>query len=59
MHITDLVTLIDHTTATMLDEFVDNFQRTGRGIVTILGLEKLRGRSHDGQAAHQCIGLGR
>ena len=46
MHITDLVTLIDHTTATMLLEFVDNFKRTGRGIATIVGLDKLRARSH-------------
>ena len=46
MHITDLVTLIDHTTATMLLDFVDNFKRTGRGIVTIVGLDKLRARSH-------------
>ena len=46
MHITDLVTLIDHTTATMLLDFVDNFKRTGRGIATIVGLDKLRARSH-------------
>ena len=46
MHITDLVTLIDHTTATILLEFVDNFKRTGRGIATIVGLDKLRARSH-------------
>ena len=46
MHITDLVTLIDHTTATTLLEFVDNFKRTGRGIATIVGLDKLRARSH-------------
>jgi len=46
MHITDMVTLIDHTTATKLYEFVDNFKRSGRGVVTILGLEKLRARSH-------------
>ncbi len=46
MHITDLVTLIDHTTASMLLEFADNFKRTGRGIATIVGLEKLQARSH-------------
>ena len=46
LHITDLVTLIDHTTATTLLEFVDNFKRTGRGIATIVGLDKLRARSH-------------
>jgi hypothetical protein len=32
LHITDLVTLIDHTAATAVFEFVDNFKRTGRGI---------------------------
>ena len=42
MHITDLVTLIDHTTATILLDFVDNFKRTGQGIATIVGLDKLR-----------------
>ena len=47
MHITDLVTLIDHTTATILLEFVDNFKRTGRGIATIVGLEKMRARSRN------------
>ena len=46
MHITDLVTLIDHTSASMLLDFVDNFKRTGRGIATIVGLDKLRARSH-------------
>ena len=46
LHITDLVTLIDHTTATLLVEFVDNFKRTGRGIATIVGLERMRARSH-------------
>jgi hypothetical protein len=46
LHITDLVTLIDHTTATLLLEFVDNFKRTGRGVATIVGLDKMRARSH-------------
>ncbi len=46
MHITELVTLIDHTTAVTLLEFVDNFQTTGRGIATIVGLDKMRARSH-------------
>ena len=45
MHVTDLVTLIDHTTVTMLLEFADNFKRAGRGVVTIVGLDKLRARS--------------
>jgi len=47
LHVTDLVTLIDHTTSTTLIEFVDDFKRSGRGIVEILGLERLRPRSHD------------
>ena len=46
MHVTDLVTIIDHTTASTLLEFADNFNRTGRGIATIVGLEKLQARSH-------------
>jgi carbonic anhydrase len=46
LHITDLVTLIDHTAATALLEFVDEFERTGRGIAKIVGLDKLRARSH-------------
>jgi hypothetical protein len=50
LHITDLVTLIDHTAATMLLEFVENFQRTGRGIASIIGLERLRARAHAGAA---------
>jgi hypothetical protein len=47
LHVTDLVTLIDHTTSSILLEFVDEFKRSGRGIVEILGLERLRPRSHD------------
>ncbi len=46
MHITDMVTLIDHTTASILLEFVENFKHSGRGIATIVGLDKLRTRSH-------------
>ena len=46
LHITDLVTLIDHTAAAALIEFVDNFKRTGRGIAAIVGLDRLRARSH-------------
>jgi carbonic anhydrase len=46
MHVTDLVTLSDHTTASMLLEFADDFKRAGRGVVTIIGLDKLRARSH-------------
>ncbi len=46
LHVTDLVTLIDHTAASALHEFVDNFQRAGRGIAHIIGLDRLRARSH-------------
>jgi MFS superfamily sulfate permease-like transporter len=51
LHITDLVTLIDHTTAALLLDFVDDFKRTGRGIAQIVGLDRLRGHSH----AHSCL----
>jgi MFS superfamily sulfate permease-like transporter len=46
MHVTDMVTLIDHTTAVTLLEFVHDFKQTGRGIATIVGLDKMRARSH-------------
>jgi carbonic anhydrase len=46
MHITDLVTLIDHSTAATLLDFVDDFKRAGRGVVTIVGLDRLKARSH-------------
>jgi MFS superfamily sulfate permease-like transporter len=45
LHVTDQVTLIDHTAASALLEFVENFKRTGRGIVEIVGLDRLRARS--------------
>ncbi|WZP00638.1 SulP family inorganic anion transporter [Isosphaeraceae bacterium EP7] len=54
MHITDLVTLIDHTTATTLLEFVDNFKRSGRGVASFVGLEKLRQRSGSAKAMRIC-----
>jgi MFS superfamily sulfate permease-like transporter len=47
LHITDLVTFIDHTTTATLNDFVEEFKRSGRGIVEILGLERLRPWSHD------------
>lgn len=46
-HVTDLVTLVDHTTTTTLFEFVDEFKRSGRGVAEIQGLERLRPRSHN------------
>jgi carbonic anhydrase len=45
MHVTDMVTLIDHTTATILLEFIDDFKRSGRGLATIIGLDRMRARS--------------
>ena len=51
LHITDLVTLIDHTTAATLLDFVEDFKRTGRGIAQIVGLDRLHGRSH----ANSCL----
>ena len=47
LHVTELVTLIDHTAASTLRDFTENFQRAGRGIVRIAGLDQLRGRSND------------
>jgi carbonic anhydrase len=44
-HVTDLVTLIDHTATSTLFDFVEEFKRSGRGVVEILGLERLRQRS--------------
>ncbi len=46
LHVTDLVTLIDHTTAALLLEFVENFKSAGSGIATIVGLNRLRAHSH-------------
>jgi MFS superfamily sulfate permease-like transporter len=53
LHVTDMVTIMDHTATSTLLEFVEEFKRSGRGIVQILGLEKLRPRSH----AHACMRL--
>jgi MFS superfamily sulfate permease-like transporter len=47
LHITDLVPLIDHTAASALIEFVENFRRSGRGIARIVGLDRLRSRSRE------------
>ncbi len=47
LHVTELVTLIDHTAASTLRDFTENFERAGRGIVRIAGLDQLRGRSND------------
>ena len=47
LHITDLVTLIDHTAASALLDFVEDFQRSGRGVARIIGLDHLQGHSRD------------
>jgi carbonic anhydrase len=46
LHVTDLVTLIDHTAASTLLTFVENFQRSGQGLAQIVGLDRLGTRSH-------------
>jgi hypothetical protein len=46
LHVTELVTLIDHTAAAALHEFVENFKHSGRGVAHIVGLDRLRARSH-------------
>lgn len=46
LHITDLVTLVDHTAASTLLNFVENFQRNGRGVAQVIGLDRLKGKSH-------------
>jgi MFS superfamily sulfate permease-like transporter len=46
-HITGMVTLVDHTATTTLFDFIEEFKRSGRGVAEILGLERLRPRSHD------------
>jgi len=51
LHVTDLVTFIDHTTTAALIDFVEDFKRSGRGIVEILGLDRLRPQSH----SHLCM----
>lgn len=45
LHVTELVTLIDHTAASTLLTFVENFQRNGQGIARIVGLDRLGKRS--------------
>jgi MFS superfamily sulfate permease-like transporter len=47
LHVTDLVTLIDHTAASALMEFVENFKQSGRGVARIVGLDRLHARSRD------------
>ncbi len=54
IHVTDMVTLMDHTATTMLLDFVEEFERSGRGVASIVGLDKLRARS--GSKASMRIG---
>lgn len=51
LHVTGLVTLVDHTAASTLHSFAENFQRSGRGVARITGLDRLHGRSH----ARDCL----
>jgi carbonic anhydrase len=45
LHLTDGVTLIDHTSCFNLFSFVEEYEQTGRGKVEILGLDRLEMRS--------------
>ena len=53
LHVTDLVTLIDHTTAALLLEFVEDFRRSGQGVVEIVGLKRLA--SPSGSHVEDCL----
>jgi hypothetical protein len=46
LHMTDRVTLIDHTSCSTLIHFVEEFERSGRGVVKVLGLDRMFARSH-------------
>ena len=46
LHVTDMVTLIDHTTTAALLDFTETFEASGRGVATIVGLDRLIARSH-------------
>jgi MFS superfamily sulfate permease-like transporter len=46
LHITENVTLLDHTTCDALFHFADDFERSGSGRVEIPGLDRMRGLSH-------------
>jgi hypothetical protein len=47
LHVTDRVTLIDHTSCDTLIHFAEEFERSGRGVVKVLGLDRMFARSHD------------
>lgn len=46
LHVSELVMLIDHTAASTLLTFVENFQSNGQGVARIVGLDRLEKRSH-------------
>jgi carbonic anhydrase len=46
LHLSDHVTLIDHTSCENLLHYADEFERSGRGHVEIVGLDRMRMRSH-------------
>ncbi len=46
LHVTGLVTLVDHTAASTLMGFVDDYRREGLGVAQIVGLDRLGKRSH-------------
>ena len=52
LHVTELVTLIDHTSAAAFHDFVENFKLNGHGIAEIVGLDRLRARSHNAASMH-------
>ncbi|QDV32816.1 SulP family inorganic anion transporter [Tautonia plasticadhaerens] len=45
LHLTDAVTLVDHTACENLLDFAEEYERSGRGHVSILGLEDLQRQS--------------
>jgi len=47
LHVTDLVMLVDHTAASTLLNFIEDYHREGAGTARIVGLDRLRTRSHD------------
>jgi len=47
LHLTDRVTLIDHTSCDLLLQFASDFEKSGRGRVVIEGLDRMCGCSHE------------
>jgi MFS superfamily sulfate permease-like transporter len=46
LHVTHNVTLIDHTSCDTLHHFAEEYERSGRGAVEFVGLDRLDARSH-------------